>query len=149
MDQILALIPRDGAWSIVALLFILVFGSQQILSEDGAKKFWVVGRLARRIESRKIRSIENEVELNQTLVRSLREEIRGLRQQMKEEHERSIEAESRLRADLDDAWDYVTWSIGWSRVVRQMAAQHGWAPPLPEWLSPDEWRQRNHRGKKK
>lgn len=145
MEQVLALIPKDGAWSILAVLLLLMFGSQQIFSEEGAKKFWVFGRLARRIESRKKRSIEREAEIELARADYLEGLIRDLRRDLDDERVRSREAESRLRRDLDAAWGYVAWTTEWSRQVVQMAAEYGWKPPLPAWLSPDEWRSRSRR----
>lgn len=142
MEQILALIPKDGAWSILAVLLLLMFGSQQVFSEEGAKKFWVFGRLARSVESRKKRSIEREAEIERTRADYLEDLIRDLRRDLDNERVRSRESELRLRRDLDAAWGYVAWTTEWSRRVVQMAAEHGWKPPLPAWLSPDEWRNR-------
>lgn len=139
MDQILALIPRDGAWSIVALLFILVFGSQQILSEEGAKKFWVVGRLARRIESRKKRSIEKEIDIEKTRAEHLESLIEDLRVDLESERKRSRRVEREMRSDLADAWGYVRWATSWAHDVMQMAAEHGWKPPMPPWKTHDQW----------
>lgn len=140
MEQVLALIPKDGAWSILAVLLLLIFGSQQIFSEEGAKRFWVFGRIARRVESRKKRAIEREADVEHTRADYLERLIRDLRTDLDDERVRSRESEARLRRDLDAAWGYVAWTTEWSRQVVQMAAQHGWRPPLPAWLSPDEWR---------
>ena len=145
MEQVLGLIPKDGAWSILAVLLLLIFGSQQIFSEEGAKKFWLFGRLARRVESRKKRSIEREAEIERTRADYLEGLIRDLRTDLDDERVRSRESEARLRRDLDAAWGYVAWTTEWSRQVVQMAAQHGWRPPLPAWLSPDEWRNSHRR----
>ena len=140
MEQGLALIPTDGAWSILAVLLLLIFGSQQVFSEEGAKRFWVFGRIARRVESRKKRAIEREADVERTRADYLERLIRDLRTDLDDERVRSREAEVRLRRDLDDAWGYVAWATDWSRRVVQMAAEHDWRPPLPRWFSPDEWR---------
>ncbi|RAV34269.1 hypothetical protein [Corynebacterium heidelbergense] len=144
MDQVVALLPKGGGWSVVAVLLMLVFGSQQIFSKEGASRFWLFGRLADRIEHRKERSIAREATVQQARVDYLMTMVQDMRRDLDAERDRSRAAEEELRVDLDDAWGYVRYATDWSRTVLQMSAEHGWRPPLPEWLTPDQWRKRRH-----
>lgn len=139
MDQILALIPNDGAWSVVAILLILVFGSQQIFSEAGAKRFWIFGRIASRIETRKRRSIEREAELEKTRAEYLERMIRDLRADLDDEYRRSREMEKSIRQELRDAIGYIRYATEWSQTILHMAAKHDWRPAPPKYKFYDEW----------
>lgn len=158
MEQLIDALPKGGAWSIIAVLLVLIFGSQQIFSEQGAKKFWLFGRIAHRIETRKKRGIERELEIENTRADALEAMIRDLRSDLDTEREysqrmvaqlrteidaersRSRETERRLEAELSEALDYIRWTTAWAREVIRMAATHGWAPPLQPWVSFTEWR---------
>lgn len=139
MDQILALIPKDGAWSVVAILLILVFGSQQIFSEESAKRFWIFGRIANRIETRKRRSIEREAELEKTRAEYLERMIRDLRADLDDQYRRSREMEKSIRQELHSAIGYIRYTTEWAQTVLNMAAKHNWRPAPPKYKFHDEW----------
>ncbi|RAV34938.1 hypothetical protein [Corynebacterium heidelbergense] len=142
MDPIIALLPKGGGWSVVAVLLMLTFGSQQIFSKEGAGRFWLFGRIADKIAHRKEHAIEREATIERTRSDYLERMIGDIRRDLDDERERSRCAEKQLRSDLDDAWGYVRYATDWSRAVLQMSVEHGWRPPLPEWLTPDQWRSR-------
>lgn len=159
MAEIIAQLPSGTGWAVAGVILLLLFGTPAIASRETAKsKLWLFGAIARWIQERKQRSIENERQLAQTQAAVLRGEIaelRGwieedrqahsaeiasLRADMAEERKLRRRVEAKLQAMLDESMDYIEWVTGWAREVIITAQQQGWHPPLPEWYSFHEWR---------
>lgn len=142
MSELLDAIGKGGAWSIFLVVFFTIWGAPAILSQQGAEKLWLVGRIAKWLGTRQDRSVERERRLNADTASALRTDIQALWEDLEEEKARSSEREDRLQATIDTQMGYIEWETSWSRDVILMAAEHGWLPPLPKWHSFTEWR--NH-----
>lgn len=72
--------------------------------------------------------------------------LRGGRDDLDEERERSKTAVQALRDYLDEAVGYINFSTGWAHTVILMSAEHVWRPPLLRWMSLEQWRKGRHEG---
>ena len=146
MSDFLSMIPQSPGWSILAVLVVLIFGPLAVFSRESSEKLWVIGRLVTWFRSRQERSIERERVLEDATVRNLKWRIQSLDEQLDDmrsdfeaEREDSRRRESRIRQEFTEAKEYIVWSADWAHRVLVMHAQHGWKPPIPRWLSFDEW----------
>lgn len=164
MEDLLSRIPEGALWTTVAVVVIAVYGQLQVLSEEGAKKLFILGRLFHWLSTRRERAIEREVRVEGTRQDSMKEDILSLRRDLKEHQEISsqrekaaLEREKRLRKDfrdrehrmqdqLDTQLSWIEYATDWARQVILMAAEHGWHPPLPRWSSFHQWQQEEDPG---
>lgn len=145
MDEILRLIPSGGAWSILVVVLLLIFGPLQILSKEGAERLWLLGRISRWFTERQERSIARERQLKSDTVADLRADLAALRADLDAEQARSQkrEEESRKREDmlqvmLNESRAYIVYLTAWAREAQRMAAEYGWHPPMKRLKNPEE-----------
>ena len=161
MGDLISRIPEGPLWTTVAIVIILVFGQFKVLSEEGAKNFFLIGRLFKWIDTRRERAVAREVRINGTRQDDMKEDIRDLRRDLNEQQEIAAqrerdalerekilrkefrEREDRMQQQMDAQMGYIEWETSWSRRVILMAAEHGWHPPLPRWLSFHQWQREN------
>lgn len=157
MEDLLSRIPEGALWTTLVIFIIAVYGQLQVLSEEGAKKLFLIGRLFRWLSTSRERAVEREIRINGTRQDDMRREILALRRDLEEhkslsterekdslEREKSIrkdfrERECKMQEQLDSQMSWIEHMTGWAREVMLMAAEHGWHPPLPRWSSFHQW----------
>lgn len=147
MNELLSAVGSGGAWTIFVVIIIVIWGAPAVLSREGAEKLYLIGRVVKWISTREQRSIERERQVEQSTAEALRADISVLRADLADEKARN---EHRYRAQKkreDEHMRYIEFSIGWARQVTMMAAQYGWHPPLPQWMSLNEWIAQYRRGR--
>ena len=147
MDEIVRLLPQGGAWTILIVVLLLIFGPLQIFSKEGAEKLWLIGRISRWITQRQERSVERERQIKRSTVEDLRADLAALRADLDAEQARSQkrEEESRKREDmlqalLNESRAYIVYLTAWAREAQRMAAEYGWHPPMKRLKNPEEHR---------
>lgn len=156
MDFLNAL-PSGGAWTVVALLLMLIIGPYAVLSREGAEKFWLVGRIVRWVKRRKLREIEENSTLADMTLKAHSDDrarwalqMQEFRQEADDDRKRlmaqSEEGRKRFRDEMaamerkvDAYWSYIVFVADYSRQLAILAAKHGWDPPPPRLLSFNEW----------
>ncbi|WP_293817702.1 hypothetical protein [uncultured Corynebacterium sp.] len=146
MNEVIEAFPRGSGWSIVLVLVLLTFGPMAIFSRESAEKLWIIGRMAAWLRSRQERSISRERTLEEATVRHLKARITSLDTQLDEirvdfdaEREDARRREMSLRSDLNEAKEYIIWATGWAHQVLTMHTYHGWKPPIPQWMTFEQW----------
>lgn len=147
MDEILRHLPQGGAWTILVVVLLLIFGPLQIFSKEGAEKLWLIGRISRWFTQRQERSVERERQIKRSTVEDLRADLAALRADLDAEQARSKkrESESRKREDalqelLTESRAWGVYATAWAHEALRMAAQYGWHPPMKKFMSPDEFK---------
>ncbi|WP_426727163.1 hypothetical protein ACEN2A_01940 [Corynebacterium auriscanis] len=151
MNDLIDAFPKTPGWSIVLVLVLLIFGPAAIFSRESAEKLWIIGRVAAWLRTRQQRSIDRERALEEATVRHLKGRIASLDSQMgemradfDEERQNSRKRETQIRAEFTEAKEYIIWATGWAHQVLTMHASHGWKPPIPPWMTFEQWQQ--HKG---
>ncbi|QNQ90705.1 hypothetical protein GP475_08690 [Corynebacterium poyangense] len=161
MHDVINLIPQGGAWTIVALLIVLIFGGPAILSmqtlttkfsglkalpglrarwkrealeEDTAREAAAIAALQARVESIQKNALE-EKDYLQGRIDDLREELR-------ERDETRDQKISHLEQRLDRATTYIQYATEWAHRIGVWAKSRGLELPPPRWESFYEWEQR-------
>mgnify|MGYP007092278761 CR=1 FL=1 len=148
MTDLINVIPSGSGWSIVLILFTLVFGPMAIFSRESAEKLWIIGRIITWLRTRQERSIDRERTLEEATVRHLKSRIASLDSQLDEmradfdeEREDARKREARIRSEFVQAKEYIIWATSWAHQVLTMHASHGWKPPIPTWKTFEQWQQ--------
>lgn len=148
MNELLSVVGDGGAWTIFIVIIVVIWGAPAILSREGAEKLYLIGHLVKWLSSREQRSIERERQVEQSTAEALRADISVLRSDLADEKARNERRYREQKRREDEHMHYIEFSIGWARQVIMMSAQYGWHPPLPDWLSLNEWtsqyRRRRH-----
>ena len=146
MNDVLDALPKSPGWSIIAIFVALTFGPVAVFSRESAEKLWIIGRVVTWLRTRQQRSIEQERALEEATVRHLKGRIASLDSQLyeiradfDEEREDARRREATLRDEFEQAKSYIVYATSWAHRVILMHAQHGWKPPIPEWLPFDDW----------
>lgn len=147
MSDLLSVIGDGGAWTIFIVIIIVIWGAPAILSREGAEKLYLIGRLVKWLSNREQRSIERERRVEQSTAEALRADISVLREDLADEKARNERRYRQQKTREDEHMRYIEFSIGWARQVTMMSAQYGWHPPLPQWLSLNEWISQYRRGR--
>lgn len=153
-------LPQGGAWTIWGLFFVLVFGAPAVLSEEGAKKLWLIKRMAAWVHTREERSVQKEIQYNTLQAKSfndrlsimeqdhkkdlarLNERFSNLENDFKKEKERWNDIKLNLERELEESIDYRDYLIRYLRKIRLSAIENNWVPPLDEFYTLEEWRMR-------
>ena len=138
--------PKTPGWSIVLVLVLLIFGPAAIFSRESAEKLWIIGRAVAWLRTRQQRSIDRERALEEATVRHLKGRIASLDSQMgemradfDEERKDARKRETAIREEFNEAKDYIVWATGWAHNVLTMHSFHGWKPPIPPWMTFEQW----------
>lgn len=139
-------LPSGGAWSLVAVFLMIVLGGPQILSKEGASRFWLLGRFREWLRDRKLREIQDTSRLADATVRGHREDrerwmadLQALRAEMQEDRKRFRSEMDAMEQKVEEYWAYIVFVADYSRQLAILAAKHGWDPPPPRLLSFSEW----------
>ena len=147
MTEIVALIPKDGAWVILIVVVLLVLGPVSIFSKNTIlEKFSGLGVIVRWVRNRHLRAVEMQKQQESVTVAMLEDQIAAVRKGMTEQqanHDGDMEA---MRQRLDDSekreanmLEYVLWTTHWARNIIVWAAEHGHELPPPAWKSYRDW----------
>ncbi|OFT91396.1 hypothetical protein [Corynebacterium sp. HMSC28B08] len=146
MNELIDAFPKTPGWSIVLVLVLLIFGPAAIFSRESAEKLWIIGRAVAWLRTRQQRSIDRERALEEATVRHLKGRIASLDSQMgemradfDEERKDARKRETAIREEFNEAKDYIVWATGWAHQVLTMHASHGWKPPIPPWMTFEQW----------
>lgn len=146
-------LPSDGAWPVLAVLLLLVFGPVAVLSQKGSERFWIIGRLAKWVKDRKVREIRESSSLAEATMAAHEEDRKRWRHQMKEVRDEMEMDRERFRREMDAQatkmnhyWQYILHVAEFSRTLSMLAAKYGWEPAPPRLDTFDEWEDSNHRG---
>lgn len=157
MTELLSRIPEGGAWTVTVIFIVLVFGAPAVLSEEGAKKLWVIKKLSSGFRNRRERSVQREIRytdlqaksFNQRLalleeahkadLHRLQEQFTRLEEDFHRERERWEAMKRNLQKELEESLNYRDYLISWIRKARLLAVENDWEPPLDEFHPLEEW----------
>lgn len=146
VDELLSVVGSGGAWTIFVVIIIVIWGAPAVFSREGAEKLYLIGRVVKWVSTREQRSIERERQVEQSTAEALRADISVLRADLADEKARNERRYREQQKREDEHMRYIEFSIGWARQVIMMSAQYGWHPPLPVWLSLNEWTAQYRKG---